>query len=288
MNDTDYPALYRSAEAASAATQKAHLRLIAVQSILLVGAAALAMWPSNWSALAIASAALFLVSLALTVYARTQHYQRNWYQARALAESIKTTSWLYMMAADPYHGSDADAAKLFRSTLTQLLSDNRSLGDHFAATPAADEQLTAQMINARALGVPQKLTCYRDERITDQRSWYSRKAQANRKTGRMWFATLIVVYALAVLSSLVKIGAPEFKFYPSSVLAVTASGILTWIQVKRFSEIAAAYALTAHEIGIIEQGLSAITNEDELSKFVADAESAFSREHTQWAARRRE
>jgi hypothetical protein len=193
-----------------------------------------------------------------------------------------------MMDADPYHGSDADAAKLFRSTLTQLLSDNRSLGDHFAATPVADEQLTAQMINARALGVPQKIACYRDARITDQRSWYSRKAQANRKTGSIWFATLIVVYGLAVLSSLVKIAAPEFKFYPSSVLAVMASGILTWIQVKRFSEIAAAYALTAHEIGIIEQGLSAITNEDELSQFVADAESAFSREHTQWAARRRE
>ena len=58
------------------------------------------------------------------------------------------------------------------------------------------------------------------------------------------------------------------------------------MQAKRYSELAASYALTAHEISLIrEQALNPST-EEEFSKFVSDAENAFSREHTQWSARR--
>jgi hypothetical protein len=68
-------------------------------------------------------------------------------------------------------------------------------------------------------------------------------------------------------------------------LIVVAAAIIGWIQIKRYSELASAYALTAHEIGIIEErARSAYTNEA-FSQFVNDAEQAFSREHTQWVAR---
>ena len=64
-----------------------------------------------------------------------------------------------------------------------------------------------------------------------------------------------------------------------------AGGVLTWIQVKRFQEIATAYALTAHEIGIVRGHLAESDTNEEFSKFVKDAENAFSREHTQWVVR---
>ncbi len=64
-----------------------------------------------------------------------------------------------------------------------------------------------------------------------------------------------------------------------------AGGVLTWIQVKRFQEIATAYALTAHEIGIVRGHLADSDTDEEFSEFVKDAENAFSREHTQWVVR---
>jgi hypothetical protein len=79
---------------------------------------------------------------------------------------------------------------------------------------------------------------------------------------------------------------PGFKFYPTGIAAVGASGVLTWIQAKKYSEIAAAYNLASHEIGAIQEQIKTINSVDAFSAFVADAENAFSREHTQWAARR--
>ena len=61
--------------------------------------------------------------------------------------------------------------------------------------------------------------------------------------------------------------------------------MLSWIQAKRFQELAASYALAAHEISIIRQQSSGPMDDRAFSRFVGDAENAFSREHTQWVAR---
>jgi hypothetical protein len=58
------------------------------------------------------------------------------------------------------------------------------------------------------------------------------------------------------------------------------------MQVKKFNELAAAYTVAAHEIGLIRPKLDDVSTEAELSDFITDAELAFSREHTLWVARR--
>ncbi|MBD3707460.1 hypothetical protein IE983_23415 [Enterobacter hormaechei] len=47
----------------------------------------------------------------------------------------------------------------------------------------------------------------------------------------------------------------------------------------------ASYILTAHEIGVIKNRRHMFQVSD-FSSFIRDAETAFSREHTQWIARR--
>ena len=58
------------------------------------------------------------------------------------------------------------------------------------------------------------------------------------------------------------------------------------MQAKKFSELAASYTLAAHEINIIKSLSLEEMTEEEFSIFVGDAENAFSREHTQWVARK--
>ncbi|MBC8739408.1 SLATT domain-containing protein [Paraburkholderia sp. UCT31] len=65
-----------------------------------------------------------------------------------------------------------------------------------------------------------------------------------------------------------------------------AASVMAWIQTKRFQELAASYTLTAHEIGLLRIALPTPPAEDKFSVYVGDAENAFSREHTQWQARR--
>ncbi|MBD3715705.1 SLATT domain-containing protein [Klebsiella pneumoniae] len=72
---------------------------------------------------------------------------------------------------------------------------------------------------------------------------------------------------------------------PISILTTIASSLVGWIQVKRYSELSASI-LTAHEIGVIKEQASYVSSESDFSSFIRDAETAFSREHTQWIARR--
>jgi hypothetical protein len=286
VNEEDYPALFRSAEGASGVTQNAYLRFILAQSILLAIGATLALYPFGSVVVSTLSAAVFFTSLGVTILARTKHFQRIWYQARALAESIKTASWRFMMASEPFTAETASSEITFQNLLRELLKENESLGDYFAGASAAARQLTDRMREVRNFPLAEKIAFYQQNRIRDQRTWYATKAMIHQKRGKFWFGILVTLYILAAVCALVRIAAPEFKFYPSGTLAVVASGVLTWIQAKKYSEIAAAYNLASHEIGIIEEQLKTINSGEEFSAFVADAESAFSREHTQWAARR--
>lgn len=54
----------------------------------------------------------------------------------------------------------------------------------------------------------------------------------------------------------------------------------------RFRELSASYALAAHEISLIREQSRQAMSDDQLSQFVGDAEDVFSREHTQWIARK--
>ena len=65
-----------------------------------------------------------------------------------------------------------------------------------------------------------------------------------------------------------------------------SKSIIGWIQIKIFNEIASSYVLAAHEIGIIKTSINQVSTETNFSEFVNEAERAFSREHTQWTARR--
>jgi hypothetical protein len=107
-----------------------------------------------------------------------------------------------------------------------------------------------------------------------------------RKSSRNWFIGLVLIYALTILMLLIQIAKPELTILPIDVGAVIASSIIGWMQIKRYDELASAYGLTANEIGIIKSRYASVSTELELAAFVSDAENAFSREHTQWAARR--
>ena len=91
---------------------------------------------------------------------------------------------------------------------------------------------------------------------------------------------------MAIFFSFLRVVYPEWKIWPTEIFLVGAAGILIWIQAKRFRELAAAYGITAHEIGLALSELDDVQVENEFSKFVGDAENAFSREHTQWVARK--
>ena len=147
-------------------------------------------------------------------------------------------------------------------------------------------QITDAMTEMRSRPLEERKSIYAASRINDQLTWYAKKAAFNRRTSNGFFWALIVTNAVAVLCAILRIKFVDISFWPTDIFVAIAASLLSWMQAKRFSELAASYALAAHEIGLIREQSLLPRSDNEFSQFVGDAENAFSREHTQWVARK--
>src|SRR5687768_498342 len=93
LRSADLPGLYQTADKAANDTQRALLQINKASAGLLIAAAAVTLFSTGGTWLALTSAALFLLSLGTIIYEKATGLQRRWYQARALAESVKTATW---------------------------------------------------------------------------------------------------------------------------------------------------------------------------------------------------
>lgn len=283
----DYPAVYWAADSESGKSQR---RLLCVNRValglLLVGALCATIGVGGQTD-AIVGAALFLASLAFLWYDQVASPKAEWYSARALAESVKTLTWRFVMRAEPFASpEDQQNLIVFQTRLRDLLQQNKEIGSLLGGDVAAKDQVTDWMRQTLAAKFEHKRSVYLTERIGEQRGWYGRKSGLNRKWNARSFAFMAAMYGIAVLLFMVRIASPDASFLPIEVVAVAAAGTATWRQLKRYDELARAYGLTAHEVGIIQSQFDSVRDEESLAAFVSDAENAFSREHTQWAARR--
>ena len=231
-------------------------------------------------------ALLFTISLGLFLWRFDQKPEQVWYQGRALAESVKTSSWRFCMRSQPFDDpSDASAISEFQNHLKSILSANQFAGTRLPPDFATDNQVTQTMRDLRQRDLEERKKIYDSERIQNQRHWYASKGRANRRAVKYWVIFCAAIYIFAIISSLIRATHPEYTWLPTEVFIAIASSIVGWIQLKKFNELAGSYVLTAHEIGIIHGKLYSISTEVGFADFVYEAEQAFSREHTQWVAR---
>ena len=285
MQEQDFPSLYQSADSLSLNSQKHFFIALRIHLVTLVITAILSIVNiAHWSVAVIQLFAL-LGALCCSIYLFTKRPDQLWYAGRAVAESIKTITWRYVCKAEPFQGDNSTARKDFSDTLKQIITQNREVCK--SLTEYLDgQQFTPIMEKMRAKSLVERKTMYSETRIKDQLSWYAKKAAFNRKKSQYFFWALIGINVIAVIFAALRIIYINQPFWPTDVFVAIAASILSWMQAKRFSELSASYALAAHEINLIkEQALLPDTDEN-FSVFVGDAENAFSREHTQWVARK--
>ncbi|ENM3796857.1 DUF4231 domain-containing protein [Vibrio cholerae] len=286
MNLT-YPSLYKVADAASLSAQKLHLRLTVVHAFLLILGTAMAVKSLPTKEYSLLVALVFFAALGLSIFLGVKKYEKNWYNGRAVAESIKTSTWRYSMRAAPFENAEfvQTTKSEFRNLLNNILRTNRELGEYIGEHQDTNDQITSEMDMIRALSIEERKSYYLSHRIDQQRRWYTVKAAYNKKMQRIWFSAVVIAQALAVACVLARIAYPDWAYWPTDTLVLIASFCISWTQLKKFNELSSAYSLTAQEIGIIRGQSEVVTTEKELSEFVNSAELAFSREHTQWVAR---
>lgn len=295
MKTEQYPALFRNADAASARRQRSYFRLLFAQYALLLLASIITL--SNFSKDGVPEIALYLifVTLASVLLLKSilQAPEKEWYSARALAESIKTLTWRYMMGSDPFflEKTHKSPEVMFTDYLTRLTELNNVSAHTLVTDMIVDNQITSEMERIRNLPLDQRREVYLQQRIQDQLNWYVAKAQRNYKLGTSLNWACVAIYVIAIALAVVQFfhtnnaSAQLTVKWATEPVLVLAASTLGWIQAKRYSELAASYTLAVHEITKIRERLSRVQNQDEFAEFVLESESAFSREHTQWVAK---
>lgn len=287
ITSDDLPGLYQSANQASLNAQEYYFRGLRWYLILLICAAFISYARPSDILGALLSAGLFLITLGILIFIRVQRPDDTWYNGRAVAESVKTRSWRWMMRAEPYEDCDniEIVSKQFISDLKTILDQNRSLSHSLQSTTAAKDPISKVMKDVRSSSVEDRLAVYIDQRVQNQVEWYWHKASFNKRRAQQWFWVSVFLHATAIAMLLYRIKEPALSL-PVEVIATAAGAALTWLQAKKHNELNSAYALTAHEIVLIKGESDAVHDESQLSEYVINSEAAFSREHTQWVARK--
>lgn len=271
-----YPAIFYSADNASAKAKKIYYVINFSNLSILFISTILSLFHNLSSIIAL------IVSLILTTLVFYIKLEKNWYQGRAVAESIKTRAWKLMMRSDPYDKdtSDEEIEELFLKDIKKIIGHKKDFFQLIGGKFLDGDQISESMRSIMSSDFEVRKSIYQKCRITEQKKWYSDKSSKNKKAKNTSFVIILILIVVSIIL-LVK-GVSNI----TAVLVTLASSTIAWMQLERYQELTQSYALTATELGLIQTKLKHIDSDEDLSKFVDDAESAISREHTMWLARR--
>ena len=286
MSPVDYPSIQRSANEASGSAQHVFLWLNKLQLILLVLTAIVSGWgptaPDIQRIVGIAVAITMMVALAIEIALRIGKFDDRWFRCRALAENIKSAVWYFVMSpAD--HTSLAEVE--FLGQIEQLQERLPDLAKELSLHDDTGSLVTDWMRQTQLLPFAQKLVLYRKQRIDDQQQWYHRNAKGNVKRERIgsWaiFALEFIAIGYAFLQAW-----RLWEFNAVGGIAAVSASCIAWIQMKRYSDLGTSYAIAAGDIRRIAEKRQHVRTDPELQEFVREIETAVSREHSMWLAKR--
>ena len=289
MKNGDYPGLFQRADRASVKAQRAYLRFECGRLWLLIGGS---LFPVLYALVgdcgrstldAVVVIVLFLI-VVISLVAKGRRDDEAWFDCRAIAETTKGATWRYMMKMSPFQNDRSEIS--FVARLKEIrearLSEARDL-----ATESSTEQspITNFMRQARSQRFEERKCFYIEERLKDQKYWYSRKAKLNSRCDRRSFWVFMGMQMVAICTAVGKLAYGwEISMVP--VLMTGAAALIAWGETKRYRELAQSYALASQELEEQEAIAESIADEVEFLKFIDMAEEEISREHTMWRVKR--
>ena len=291
INDKDFPSLYQSADQAAIHMQRICFRFRWWHLVFLIlgsGVSALAtMIPEDYTIWFYVSIAIILFTgFVINIISHGLKYDEKWFNCRAIAESVKTATWRFMMKATPFE-EDSLSEETFISKISEINSHKQSALKTLVPYQDSEVELISNfMRDIRDKNTEERRNLYLKSRLIDQKTWYTKKASYNTKLENRWFYATTGMQFLAIVSAVIQAVVPTVPLNLVPILMTCAAAAIGWSQMKRHSELAQSYSIAAQELGELQAISSAVTQEHEFCQFVNDVEYAISREHTMWCVRR--
>lgn len=294
MGSTEYPEIYKESDSCAIDSQKKYLRLFRVKIGLLIAISIITSVSGSKtlgvSYLGIIIAIVLLALMILTAIIELRRFDRTWFSSRAVAETVKKESWLFMMKAKPYDNTitEAVAVNTFLANLRKVLGSQSQILSELSAYLQDSPQITEKMKRTRNETVAERLNYYITHRVHEESLWYAKKSKLNRDLEFRWFILTWVFQFLAVSISFVVFVFNNPILNPVGILTTTAAAVISWMSVRSYRELSQSYGLIKQELSLLEEQARQFPSETEeqLDEFVQEVERTISREHTIWLSRR--
>ncbi|GAA1284512.1 DUF4231 domain-containing protein [Saccharothrix xinjiangensis] len=281
MTNSDLPGFFQDADAAARRGQRRTLRWNRIRLVATVAAAVGGALPWKigsfefWAAVAVAG---FAVALAVEIVLLATHPERDWFNGRAVAESVKTLAWRFAVGGDPFPATVPP--KQARTELRRQVAAVLPTGEGRLALGSDDPCATPGMTGLRARPFAQRRAAYLAERVLDQKRWYADKARTNERRALLWRLVLVVGELTALGLAACRL-AGLWDLDLSGVMAAAVAGGAAWLGLRRHSALASAYGRAAAELALVHDHLVDV-DEDEWPAAVAQAEGVMTDERTLW------
>ena len=290
ISQSDFPSEFLKADISSRKAQKNYKGLNLGILIALLGATImvsindqLVKTCQNWNQI---NGIILLLGAAGSTYLYFRKPEVKWYLGRAVAESIKSLSWKFMMKAEPFNsGNDPDDKALLFNRIHEIVEKSGENGFDIDAPSSHDHTITQKMIEVRNSTFLERKDIYATHRVDDQIGWYKTTAIKNKIWGTCLVWLMILCQCIAAMYLI--FWAKDFHTLNlTEVIIFIVTALIAIIEMNKYKELKESYSYTHNELIYIRNRFNTINSEKELDEFVNDAELAISREHTMWLARR--
>ena len=282
----DYPSLKHAADMSSGKAQRNFLYLNAALLAILTLTALISGWTpvcrETQRIIAIVVAVLMFATLAITTMLRVGKFDDRWFRCRAMAENIKSAVWFFVMSPPSLVASSEED---YLKNIGDLQKRLDLVAKEVALHDEGGSLVTTWMKDTQKLPLDQKLMIYRKDRVEDQLVWYFTKSRFNAAREKKWFLAIFFIEFFAIAYAALQAW-QLWEFNLVGGMAAMGAGFIAWMQTKRFSDLGVSYSIAANDLRRIDAERKNVTTEEETRLFVNEIETAVSREHSIWLARR--
>ena len=171
MTRSDYPCLFQSSDSASLIEQKSYINLCRIDFSLIVLAAFFSGFSLNPSLEILKWCAFFalislILSFCLKLIIKIGKWDKKWFDTRAVAESVKTVTWRYIMGVEPYENSLSaeDLDRKFVNKLDEILKSASKASGSLAKNVGSGQQISNRMREVRQMNIEERKTIYLQQR----------------------------------------------------------------------------------------------------------------------------
>lgn len=294
MKYSDYPCMFQKSDTASIQQQKYYLAGAKTEMFFIViTAIASGFYIYTQDNINKLFSIITMISIFLAFIVRIceliMKWERKWFDTRAIAESVKTTTWRYVTAIKPYSENVEEKLidEIFVNELNEIFKARPNAHAAMALCDSSDgQQITDRMREIRKMAIKDRLSLYLKQRVKDQKEWYKNKAKFNESKENFWFFSIMICELLTILLAAFMVFKPFGIFNPIGLMTTLAAIFCAWAQIKKHRELSQSYSLAEQELTSIESLGLHVNDQQSLDEFVINTENAISREHTMWCAKR--